>query len=313
MDMEVEIAPVYSFPNEGANYFLDFITQTEFLSEEEILICDQPSSQLLLISLTGEYLGQIGETGNGPGEFYNPLGISIHNGKILIIDQNNRQIQVFNSTGQFSYSFKTLEALSAIVANDDSIFGNVNYPVVETDKLITEFSYTGKVKRRFGTRLYIEKKLSPKTSASFIRLKDDTIHILFKYYPVIKSYEITSNYEKTIELDYSTYGERVPENYRWSKITSDKRSLPLKYLFKGFKVTSKGYYLGLMDKDLIIDHVSLEGELLKRYICRQPDERDFYLFDILIDDKGELPKFIVTCRKNDEGIVEIYKPLSGGL
>jgi len=55
--------------------------------------------------INGRYLLEFGKHGSGDGELSNPIGITVHNEKVLVADNENGRISVFHCDGHFSHTF----------------------------------------------------------------------------------------------------------------------------------------------------------------------------------------------------------------
>ena len=56
-----------------------------------------------MTSLVRTYLLQFGSQGSANGQLVYPIGITVHNGKLYVIENGNHCISVFQLDGQFSY------------------------------------------------------------------------------------------------------------------------------------------------------------------------------------------------------------------
>jgi len=53
----------------------------------------------------GNFQFRFGGTGVGPGQFNEPVGIAVDNGRIIVSDVTNQRIQVFDTSGNFQFLF----------------------------------------------------------------------------------------------------------------------------------------------------------------------------------------------------------------
>ncbi len=72
-------------------------------SSGDLLITDPSAARVLRFSISGEYLGEIGNgKGSEPGSFKGPRDVEVHpSGDIYVIDGDKCQIQVFTAHGEF--------------------------------------------------------------------------------------------------------------------------------------------------------------------------------------------------------------------
>ncbi len=64
--------------------------------EDDILAVDMLGNKILRFGYDGTLLETIGVTGNGEGEFLNPLALAEHDGKLYLLDAGNFRIVVLN-------------------------------------------------------------------------------------------------------------------------------------------------------------------------------------------------------------------------
>lgn len=64
------------------------------------------SPRVLRFNRAGEFIGQLGHEGDGPGEFRNPVGIAVAtDGAVYVSDYEQDRIQKFSVTGEFLHEF----------------------------------------------------------------------------------------------------------------------------------------------------------------------------------------------------------------
>lgn len=80
------------------------------IGNETVYIVDSASSQVVMFSLAGKYLGRFGSKGSGRSELSSPRGIAFYDGVLYVADTGNDRVQLFGDNGVF---LATLEIQSA--------------------------------------------------------------------------------------------------------------------------------------------------------------------------------------------------------
>jgi sugar lactone lactonase YvrE len=71
-------------------------------SDEAVWVADPGNDRIEKFGADGSYLAQVGEEGNGPGEFVNPQGLAIdRDGNIWVVDVAHDRLEEFTSSGTF--------------------------------------------------------------------------------------------------------------------------------------------------------------------------------------------------------------------
>ena len=55
--------------------------------------------------MNGNYAGQFGESGNGPGQFNTPNGITTDGTSLFVTDSRNYRVQIWDFNGNYIKSF----------------------------------------------------------------------------------------------------------------------------------------------------------------------------------------------------------------
>ncbi len=103
-------------------------------SDGELLVFDRQVPALRRFSKSGEFLGDIGRDGQGPGEYSaRPTGLMVdRDGRVILSDPDNARISAYSGDGHFLGSLGQVSGLRSLfgrmVAGDDS--GRIYVPVV---------------------------------------------------------------------------------------------------------------------------------------------------------------------------------------
>jgi hypothetical protein len=71
-----------------------------------VFVVDQYSTALRHFDWDGNYLGDVGSTGAGPGEFYEILGLKRHPEGVALWDPRNGRISIYSENGEFLRSIR---------------------------------------------------------------------------------------------------------------------------------------------------------------------------------------------------------------
>ena len=90
---------------------------------------------------TGGFIGKFGSNGNGEGQFSNPRGMATDGkGKILVADNNNNRVQVFEEDGTFVQAIPCKGNASDVAVDNE---GNIHVTIYN-QHYIQVFSPDGK-------------------------------------------------------------------------------------------------------------------------------------------------------------------------
>lgn len=93
----------FKFSVGGDNKFLRPTGMT--VSKDRLYVADTTAHSILMFDLKGNFVGEFGRRGKGPGEFNYPASIAADKeGKIYVVDALNFRIQVFDADNKFLYS-----------------------------------------------------------------------------------------------------------------------------------------------------------------------------------------------------------------
>jgi len=95
-----------SYGNENGQFkFPSGLVGLAFDTCNHLYVTESCNHRVQKFDINGRYLLQFGKHGSGNGELANPIGITVHNKKVLVADQENGRISVFHHDGCFSHTF----------------------------------------------------------------------------------------------------------------------------------------------------------------------------------------------------------------
>lgn len=112
--------------------------------------------QMMMISLDkeGNLRWAKGQEGKGPGDFENPFGLSVHNGKIYVANIQGSRLDEFDMDGNFIKSYDLpkeirFASLVGIRENGDVMLSSPNWGTIGADVWLMQLSDSMKVKTSF--------------------------------------------------------------------------------------------------------------------------------------------------------------------
>ena len=89
-----------------SNFVFGVIQDADFTAEGNIAVLDAQKKRVRLFSNSGDFLGDFGGAGEGPGEFLNPQGIAcLSDNRIAVTDPFSREIELFGSELEYLETF----------------------------------------------------------------------------------------------------------------------------------------------------------------------------------------------------------------
>jgi hypothetical protein len=89
-------------PDGPPEYALGQIQRVATLVSGTIFVFDAADTQIRRYDLKGRFLGPVGRSGAGPGEYRQVLGMAMHGDSLLLVyDPANARISIFDTTGRY--------------------------------------------------------------------------------------------------------------------------------------------------------------------------------------------------------------------
>lgn len=276
----------FSFPNEREEIVLAHPTAMDFDEQNNIYICDYKLNSILKYSKEGKFISQIGHKGQGPGEFNGQHVFCYNNGRLFVIDQGNRRIQIFDKEGQYLSSFMTPNIAEAIAHKDGKIYSYlaIGPDVGRNSALISIIDDNdGKKLGQFGEYIeFVNKRINWMGSSCLLKIYNDKLYVLFRYYPKLNIYDLDGKIINSYNFEKVNYKKLISDNYNVKPIIKGGATIiSLRFLFNAFDINSEGIFLGLYADDIIIDQFNFEGEFLRRFRLSHSGD-PFYLADFKV-------------------------------
>ena len=230
-----ELKTVRSFPNSeissngiyiggGQSFIMD--------NSGNIYIPDLKNDEVLVFNGQGDLVSRFGRFGQGPGEFEMPRDIYISENRILIREAMNLRFQWFDMAGKYIGGFKAFKPYNSFVFRDGKIYATAGLsqpPISGQDScLIDVMDYEGRVLFSFGKPLdvpireYLELNL-----ARMAYDRDGNIIVAFRFYPIIRKYDIRGNLLAEYPFKSGISDKIAPINYKMVEKRSKGENTPL--------------------------------------------------------------------------------------
>ena len=95
-----------------------------FSANNHLYVVENGNHRVQKFEIDGNYLLQFGKRGSGNGELCHPVGITIHNDRVMVADNGNHRISVFHCDGRFSHTFGSgllMNPYDVTVSNNNQI------------------------------------------------------------------------------------------------------------------------------------------------------------------------------------------------
>lgn len=119
-------------------------------SQDHVFVTDIGSDRVEIFDrVSGAHVGGWGGSGSGRSQFDGPLGISIENAEVYVIDAGNARVQVFSQTGEYLRQFSGAGTTGQLGFPFDLAVYNSELYVADNDRVVV-FDPAGNYKRSFG-------------------------------------------------------------------------------------------------------------------------------------------------------------------
>ena len=159
VDIKLEKDLTIGGSEEDINQDFKFILSANVDEQGNIYILDPNLSVVRKFDKNGQFLWELSQKGQEPGEFMRVVGLAVgQEGKVFIVDQNNRKIMIFSSAGHFVDEFKVIDGYPIKIAVDSRDFIYVNFLWRLKDFLIQKYSPRGEKITAFCEAGFSEEK-----------------------------------------------------------------------------------------------------------------------------------------------------------
>jgi hypothetical protein len=202
----IELKPVCTLPSADneETYFrkIPFFSVTD---DGEIFAIVNLDSLIFKMDRKGCYLGKVGTKGRGPGDIFLPYSIETTKDRLIILD--SIAFSFFELNGKFLSKFKNFMSIENFCVSDKHIYANTP----RADKLITKFTYSGKIINQFGEKFKIDYSVHDKinpirvddhVNSSYVLKSEKHIFIVFKAFGEIHKYDLKGNLVEKSKINF---------------------------------------------------------------------------------------------------------------
>ncbi|MGC8898756.1 MAG: NHL repeat-containing protein [Bacteroidota bacterium] len=265
---EFELKPqktmIYSFTGMAAD------------SKQNLILVDPLGKQVLIFNGSGVQIGNLGGVGKGPGEFEQPLGISVSSrGEIYVSDNSARRVSVFDRNYRYIRSFliRTDHWVPRRLRVDDNAIFMAAPQMKPPDPFnylyIEKYDARGKfIKSFFPPSKALYRQYLTNFSVPILDISEDH----FIYAVQSREYRIYK-----IDLDGKTvdsFGE-APKYFKPLKGFSSKDAT-IKFLQIPYSIEKEDYYHSGSD----IDNLLIYGKYVVMSVVNYEDGNEVYYIDI---------------------------------
>jgi len=312
----VELRTVRSFPDSadspngvyiggGQSFIMD--------NSEHIYIPDLKNDEVLVFNGQGGFVSRFGRFGQGPGEFEMPRDIYISENRILIREAMNLRFQWFDMAGKYIGGFKAFKPYNSFVFRDGKIFATAGLsqpPIIGRDScLIDVMDYEGRVISSFGKPLdvpireYLELNLA---RMAFDR--DGNIIVAFRFYPIIRKYDILGNLLAEYLFKSGISDKIAPINDKMIEKRSRGELTPLGFVIGAIFADTDGIYVASSSSNrLEILMLGSKGEVIKYYYKNLNEPMG--VNSLLAKTRGRRKEFYLLRFCHGDG-VEVLSPIN---
>ena len=175
-------------------------------SAEELYVADCKRNVVVVFDFGGRLKRTIGRTGQGPGEFLQPVDVDIAAGRLYVLEAGNYRVSILNTNGEYLASFKVgpLSADQRIAVSPDGKRIYLNEPTPLSGKLFVVYDEVGTVVQRFGDLLDAMDgtgKFETNT-VCFDLDRDGNLYVFYAFTPVVRKYDANGHlvYSGTLRI-----------------------------------------------------------------------------------------------------------------
>lgn len=303
----IELEIIHSFPTkeqEESGHYLWGPDAIQMDSFRNIYITDYKANSVLKYDLSGNFIMNFGQIGQGPGDLSMPMMMKIINDTIIINEARNRRLQFFNLEGKSQKTIPLFKSYYSFdIAKDGYFYGQPLFYDHTKEKLLIEvLSPEGKRIRSFGVPLKFKwDSYILNESFLFINKKDEILQV-FARFPIIRKYSRQGQLIAEHRLEGEIFNEKEKYNRKIHSYRPGGRAAYTRVFKCGEIMDNSLFLVDFIPPRLWIREVDDNGKIVKTYWAYVSEEVFVAKAIMPVKDKNQIKFFI----PNSVGDAKIY-------
>ena len=304
-----KIQEIGSFPSKDLVAASVFLYGSLYMDRDitgNIYISNSKGGNIHCFNSAGDFLATFGRKGQGPGELLYPTNILTTDELIIVQDQGNHKIQIFDKAGKPTGSFKLFKTYRDMVLDRRT---KVIYacPMLgdPSENLVDVLSLNGKLLNSFGTPLDFKYKWGTMNAGVLTFTESGELIFGFAFLPIIRRYSTDGRLIAEHRLDYEGFTAKGKENdrsYRRSLANGTNPSFSM--ITSALHAEQSRIYVLSCSPGITILEYDDKLSLIKAYVGLD-DHQEFFVNDFAIDQRGGHIRFY-ALQVMPENIVNIF-------
>jgi|WetSurSiteA1Bulk_404760.scaffolds.fasta_scaffold04802_2 hypothetical protein len=271
---------VHLFPSEEQmnQCHIVFHNPSKFaVSDRYVFICDSGGQTIYYFDLDGNFIGQFGRPGQGPGEFTDPVFIIWYKSRVYVTDRGNTRIQVFSEDGIWKETWNPLRYILSPAVDSDTIMvesPEAKYLQDQSASLFTFFNLHGEVVRTipgYLKKTYSDSRKLFEENYVTLRSAGGVFHSLQVYGDIYRVFGTEGNKIKEFKLERDPLKE---ERYR---------KLGYLYAYPTYDISDDKILAYRISKGSIeVDNFNMDGKYIQTYRCPMNPSLIYFANDMKI-------------------------------
>jgi hypothetical protein len=251
---------------------------------------------IFISDLDGNYVGNIGRHGQGPGEFHLPLTVFSTKDNVFVGDNGNSRIQVFSLGGEYERNIPLLRPLHEFVVYNGNffilMFGTPG-PNTGSSPVFGIYNMQGELQKTINESFRSEFNNFATDNTVRMRLIGDFVHCLQMYGTTYRIYSKKGSKIKEFELEVNPL-----ENKEY-------REIKYKGTYLTFDVCDNIIFANhALRGKIVIYAFDMGGKLLHKHVAILDPENIYRPGDMKIIKKdNETRAYLLMCLPNTQVIV----------